>query len=84
MTAAKSIVSDAEKLFEFIEKPYIPVHFKELLVSPNEMKNRFMRLVNDEIRNKAAGKPAYIHVKINHLTDPVMVGKLYEAAENGG
>lgn len=83
MTAAKSIVSDAEKLFEFIEKPYIPVNFKELLVSPNEMKNRFMRLVNDEIRNKAAGKPAYIHVKINHLTDPVMVGKLYEAAENG-
>ena len=83
MTASKPIVQDAEKLFEFIEKPYIPVHFKELLVSPNEMKVRFIKMINDEIRNKAAGKPAYIHIKINHITDPVMVAKLYEAAAGG-
>lgn len=29
------------------------------------------------------GKPAYIKVKINHITDPDMVSKLYEAAERG-
>ena len=83
MTAAKRITEDVAKVFDFIEKPYIPVSFKELLVSPNEMKKRFISLVNNEIRNHLAGKPAYIRMKVNHITDPVMVRKIYEAAYKG-
>lgn len=83
MTASRPIVRDVLSVFNFIERPYTPIRFKELLVSPNEMKQKFVRLINDEIRNKAAGKPAYIKVKINHITDPVIVRKLYEAAERG-
>ncbi len=83
MTAAKNIVKDVNAVFTFIEKPYMPVTFKELLVSPNEMKKKFVRLINNEIRNRQQGKPAYIKVKINHITEPEMVRKLYEASENG-
>lgn len=83
MTAAKNIVKDVNAVFTFIEKPYMPVTFKELLVSPNEMKTKFVRLINNEIRNRQQGKPAYIKVKINHITEPEMVRKLYEASENG-
>ena len=83
MTAAKGIVSDVANVFNFIEKPYSPIRFRELLVSPNEMKKKFLRLVDDEIRNKQAGKPAYIRMKINHITDPQMVQKLYEASAAG-
>ena len=83
MTAQRSIVRDVESVFDFIERPYTPVRYKELLVSPNEMKSKFVRLINDEIRNYRAGKPAYIKIKINHITDEVMVAKLYEAAEVG-
>lgn len=83
MTAAKTIVSDVANVFEFIEKPYSVVRFKELLLSPNEMKRKFVKLINDEIRNKQMGKPAYIRIKINHITDPVMVRKLYEASQAG-
>lgn len=83
MTARKSILRDIVSVFEFIEKPYMPIHFKELLVSPNEMKLKFVRLINEEIKNKKAGKPAYIHVKVNHVTDPVIVKKLYEASSQG-
>ena len=83
MTASRRIVQDVNMLFDFIEKPYIPEHFKELLVSPNDMKRRFISLINAEIRNKKAGKPAYIKMKVNHITDPVMVKKICEAAENG-
>lgn len=83
MTAKRNITHDVKNVFEFIEKPYTPVRFRELLVSPNEMKQKFLRLINDEIRNKQLGKPAYIRIKINHITDPVMVKKLYEASENG-
>ena len=83
MTAAKNIVKDVNAVFTFIEKPYMPVTFKELLVSPNEMKKKFVRLINNEIRNRQQGKPAYIKVKINHITEREMVRKLYEASENG-
>lgn len=83
MTSVPRIVKDVDMVFNFIERPYIPVRFKELLVSPNEMKHKFLSLINDEIKNKKAGKQAYIKIKINHITDPVMVDKLYEASQNG-
>lgn len=83
MTAARNVVHDVDNVFRFIEKPYSPVRFKELLVSPNEMKQKFVRLINDEIKNRQAGKPAYIRIKINHITDTLMVRKLYEASANG-
>ena len=83
MTAYPKIVKDVNQVFEFIERPYTQIRFKELLVSPNEMKNKFVALINNEIKNKKAGKPAYIKIKINHITDPIMVEKLYEASEAG-
>lgn len=83
MTAHRPIVKDVETLFNFIKRPYVPTKFKELLVSPNEMRGKFMRLINEEIKNKHAGRPAYIKVKINHITDPFIVEKLYEAAACG-
>ena len=83
MTAARRITEDVARVFDFIEKPYLPITFKELLVSPNEMKKRFISLINAEIRNHLAGKPAYIRMKVNHITDPIMVRKIYEAAYKG-
>jgi len=83
MTANRNIVRDVAQVFNFIEHPYLPARFKELLVSPNEMRGKFVRLINDEIKNHNTGRPAYIRIKINHITDPVMVKKLYEASANG-
>ena len=83
MTASRPITRDVDAVFNFIERPYTQTRFKELLVSPNEMKGKFIRLINDEIRNKDTGKQAYIKIKINHITDTDMVKKLYEAATHG-
>ncbi len=83
MTASPKIVKDVKSVFGFMEKPYVPVRFRHLLVSPNSMKDRFIALIDDEIRNYRLGKEAYIKVKINHITDPDIVDKLYEAAKAG-
>ncbi len=83
MTASMKIVRDVKAVFEFIEKPYVPVRFRHLLVSPNSMKDRFISLIGDEIKNFREGKEAYIRVKINHITDLDMVNRLYEAARAG-
>lgn len=83
MTASQRLVKEVNMVFDFIERPYNPIRFRELLVSPNEMKKKFIALINNEIKNKKAGKPAYIKIKINHITDPIMVQKLYEASAAG-
>ena len=83
MTANRAIVQDVDRVFRFIERPYSPIKFRELLVSPNEMKKRFLRLIDAEIKNHRAGLPAGIRMKVNHITDPIMVEKIYEAASSG-
>ncbi|WP_455585496.1 RNA degradosome polyphosphate kinase [Bacteroides sp.] len=83
MTAHHPIVREVNHVFEFIEKPYIPMPFKELLVSPNDMRKRFIALINKEIKNKEQGGEAYIMCKVNHITDKALVEKLYEASEAG-
>lgn len=82
-TAKRNLTDDVEKVFKFIEKPYSQPKFKELLVSPNDMKKCFLMLIDQEIKNYLSGKPAYIKMKINHVTDPHMVQKVYEAAKVG-
>lgn len=83
MTARPQIVREVKKVFEFISKPFKPVKFRELLVSPNEMKPKILRLISDEIRNAKEGLEAWIKVKINHITDEEVVAKLYEASQAG-
>ena len=82
-TARRNITEDVERVFKFIETPYSHTRFKELLVSPNDMRKRFVALVDQEVRNQLMGKPAYIRIKINHITDPLMVEKIYNAAKSG-
>ena len=83
MTARKKLVQEVNEVFDFIETPYVPREFKELLVSPNDMRNQLISRINKEIRNAKAGKPAYILGKVNHITDREMVRKLYAASAAG-
>ena len=83
MTAHRPIVREVNAVFDFIEKPYTPVNFKELLVSPNDMRKRLIALINKEIKNKEQGKEAYILAKVNHITDQALIEKLYEASATG-
>ncbi len=83
MTASQPIVKDVANVFNFIEKPFLPVKFKELLVSPNSMKKNILSMIQTEIKNKQLGRPAYIKVKINHITDEDVIKKLYEASAAG-
>ncbi|MDE7496674.1 MAG: RNA degradosome polyphosphate kinase [Muribaculaceae bacterium] len=83
MTGRPAITRDVEEVFNFIRRPYHPAHFRNLLVSPNAMRNHFIQLIDDEIRNAKAGRKAWIKIKINHITDQEMVEKLYEASQAG-
>jgi len=83
MTARPTLVAEVRKVFDFIDRPFAPMRFKELLVSPNSMKTRLLKLIDDEIKSARAGREAWIKIKINHITEPAMVSKLYAAAKAG-
>ena len=83
MTARQGIVAEVAKVFDFIDRPFSPMRFKELLVSPNSMKTRVMRLFDTEIKNAQEGNPAWVKIKINHITDPDIVNKMYAASRAG-
>ena len=83
MTARPKIVNEVAKVFDFIDRPFSPFRFNELLVSPNSMKNRILRMLDTEIKNAGEGKEAWVKIKINHITDTDMVTKLYQASQAG-
>ena len=83
MTARPKIVNEVAKVFDFIDRPFSPFRFNELLVSPNSMKSRILRMLDAEIRNAGEGKEAWVKIKINHITDTDMVTKLYQASKAG-
>lgn len=83
MTARPRIVNEVRRVFDFIDRPFSQVRFTELLVSPNSMKGRLLRLIDTEIKNAREGREAWVKMKLNHITDPDMVRKLYEASGAG-
>lgn len=83
MTSHEGIVRDVDSVFGFIKRPYRPVTFDHLLVSPNDMRHRFIDLIDGEISAARRGLPASIRIKINHVTDPEMVSRLYDASRAG-
>ncbi len=82
-TANQQITSEVEKVFDFIDRPFLSVQFSHLLVSPQEMRKKLNQMINNEIVNAKKGLPAYILCKINHITDYKLIEKLYTAAEAG-
>lgn len=80
MTARPRIVNEVAKVFNFIDRPFSQVRFQELMVSPNSMKSRILRLLDTEIKNAQAGKEAWVKIKINHITEPEVINKLYHAS----
>ena len=82
-TANKNITGEVESVFDFINQPFQNQRFTHLLVSPQEMRKKLNQLIQNEIANAKKGLPAYIHCKINHITDYTFIEKLYNAAAAG-
>lgn len=55
----------------------------KLSYSPVTLRKTLLKSIDREIENKKKGKHAEIFMKINSLSDKIMVNKLYEAANKG-
>jgi polyphosphate kinase len=82
-TADERITHEVSKIFRFMEHPYKTGKYKHLIVSPFHMRENFMELINNEIKNSRKGLPAGITIKINHISDREIVDALYKASKAG-
>ncbi len=80
MTANRSIATDALEFFKNISIGNIEGEYRSLLVAPNDMKRRFLLLIDDEI---AKGDKGQIFIKVNSITDIDFIDKLAEASKAG-
>ncbi|WP_207493515.1 polyphosphate kinase 1 [Aridibaculum aurantiacum] len=87
LTSNRHIMADINRIFRVFENPRRGVASlklcKTLLVCPNLMRKEINALINKEIRNAKANKPAAITLKLNSLSDEPLILKLYEAAHAG-
>ncbi|RXK34518.1 RNA degradosome polyphosphate kinase [Arsenophonus endosymbiont of Bemisia tabaci Asia II 3] len=83
LTANQQITNEVRRVFNFIENPYRPVNFENLMVSPQNSRTRLTQLIDREISNVQAGKAAAIFLKINNLDDKVLINRLYDASNAG-
>ncbi len=87
LTANKNIMADVSRIFHYLELPKMRPHFlkacKTLLVSPVGMRRQLLQLIQKEIIAAKAKKPAAITLKLNSLSDEILIAKLCEAAKAG-
>ena len=82
-TADEGIGEDISNLFSNLISPQERQNWKEIGVGPQELEERFKKLVDREISNALKGKKARIIAKMNGLTDESMIDKLYDASNAG-
>jgi len=82
-TSDDDICSDVSDIFNFLTGYSKQKEYKKLFVSPVNMREKFIELINREIDNAIAGKEARIIMKLNSLVDPAIICALYEASNSG-
>ncbi len=87
LTSNRNVMADINRIFKYLENAKIGLDSlklcKTLLVSPVSMRSELTAMINREIKNVKAKKTASITLKLNSLSDPELIDKLYEAAQAG-
>jgi polyphosphate kinase len=83
LTSNKVITSDVDKIFRLFKNNIERSIFKEILVSPFNLRRKMTSLIDAEIAFAKQGQPAEIIIKLNNLVDSKMIRKLYEASKAG-
>jgi polyphosphate kinase len=87
LTASKILMNEANRIFNYLQnwqqgdKPIVKM--RNLLISPINMRNSIQLLIDNEIKHVKQGKEASIIVKLNSLSDTILIDHLYKAAKAG-
>ncbi|MED1792209.1 RNA degradosome polyphosphate kinase [Brevibacillus nitrificans] len=79
-TAHEDFGTDATHFFNHLSGYSYPPEWKVISTAPTGLRDTFLSLIQREIENSLAGKPAYLIAKMNSLTDKEIMMALYEAS----
>jgi polyphosphate kinase len=82
-TCDAALCHDAARLFNFMTGYATPASLEKIAVAPINLRERIDALIEAEIENALAGKPAQIWAKMNQLVDPAIIDHLYSASQAG-
>lgn len=83
MTADKEIAEDAAAVFNALSTGELLDSAKHLLVAPKFMQSRLCDEMSEQIAISKSGGEGYVAVKMNSLTDKVLIDKLIECSQAG-
>ena len=83
ITANQEIGKEAAEVFAALLKGEVVEKSNLLLVAPKCLQNRVLDMIQEEIDQVKQGNEGYIGIKINSLTDKVIINKLVEASQAG-
>jgi polyphosphate kinase len=87
LTADRNIMADVNRIFTYLEQPKNRIDLLKacntLLVSPVGMRKQLVQLIQKETNAARQKKKASITLKLNSLSDELLIDKLYEAARAG-
>jgi len=82
-TANKKLTDDLVEVFKALKQNQFARGLKHLIVSPIDSRPAIYKLIDNEVKNAKAGKPAYMILKMNSLADEQVIVKLYQASNAG-
>ncbi len=83
LTSNRAIGENTAAVFQALAMDETLSKSPYLLVAPKCFRNEVVRLIDTEIEKAKAGREAYIGIKINSLTDKILIDKLVEASSAG-
>lgn len=83
MTASEAIAEEAARVFNSLAIGQVVEETDYLLVAPKCLQNKVIQMIEKEIDAAKRGEKAYIGLKMNSLTDKVIINKLIEASQSG-
>ncbi|MBL0738717.1 polyphosphate kinase 1 [Flavobacterium sp. GN10] len=82
-TAETGYTNDLKKIFTFLKTKKKGTEPKHILAAGFNMKEKLLELIDTEIKNKKADKPASVFLKVNGLDEKDIIDKLIEANKAG-
>jgi len=82
-TCDPALCHDAAVMFNFMTGYATPKKLEKIAIAPITLRSRLVEMIDAEIANARAGKPAQIWVKLNSLVDAGIIDKLYQASQAG-
>lgn len=83
MTSNYEIGRDVKEVFDNIMIGNINGDYKHLLVSPKPMQEGIYKLIDEQVQRQKKSGDGYIRLKMNSISDRILIDKLSEASNEG-